>query len=124
MPAKRQFRILRFPGAPQNVSKIADLTGLIDAHIEERSAASQGKSRLRSLPPMIFQERLQGKIGDHIAVVAEDGLVLGQEIFDVFQPARRVEEDRLVPKEHGRAAPLPVGEFLSNRLPGNGGYSR
>ena len=60
----------------QGVPKIADLTSLIDVHIEKRAAASQGKGYLRSLLLMDLQEPLQGKIGHHIAVVAEDGLVL------------------------------------------------
>src|SRR4030042_5024862 len=36
-------------GVPQDVPKIADLTSLIDVHIQKRAAASQCKRYLRSL---------------------------------------------------------------------------
>jgi len=74
----------------QGVPEIADLTALIDVYIQKRAPASQGKGYLRSLLLMGFQKLLQGKIGHHIAIVAEDGFVIVQEIFNVFESTRRV----------------------------------
>jgi hypothetical protein len=59
-----------------------------------------------------LQKPPQGKIGDDIAIVAEDGLVLIQEIFDVFQSPSSVQKDWLMAKSNGDTAPSPVREFL------------
>jgi hypothetical protein len=96
----------------QGVPKIANLTSLIDVYIQKRPLGSQGKSYLWSLLLMDFQEPLQGKIGYHIAIVAEDGLVLVQEIFNVFQSSCRVQKDGFMAKEYGPTAPSPVRKFF------------
>ena len=92
--------------------KITDLTGLIDVYIQKRAAASQGKRYLRSLLLMDLQKLLQGKIGHHITVVTEDGLILIQEIFNVFQSACRVQKNWFMAKEYGHTAPSPVRKFF------------
>ena len=89
------FELPGFPGCAEDRRSHR----LIDVHIQKRAAASQGKGYLRSLLLMGLQEPLQGKIGHHIAVVAEDGLVLVQEIFNVFQSACRVQKDWFMAKE-------------------------
>ncbi len=71
-------------GVPQDIPKITDLTSLIDVHIQKWAVASQGERDLWSLLLMDLQKLLQGKIGHHITVVAEDGFVLTQKIFNVF----------------------------------------
>jgi hypothetical protein len=92
----------------QGVPKIADFTPLADAYIQKRAAAAESKGHLRSHFLMGFTEPLQGKIGHHVPVVAEDGLVLFQEIFNVFQPSRRVQKDGFMAKGDGYAPPFPV----------------
>jgi hypothetical protein len=72
-------------GISQSVSEIADLTALIDIHIQKRAAASQGKCCVRSLLLVDLQQSFQREIGYHIAVVAEYGLVLVQQIFNIFE---------------------------------------
>jgi hypothetical protein len=92
--------------------KIADLTGLINVYIQKRAVASQGKRYLRSFLLMDLQELLQGKIGHHITVVAENGLIVVQEIFNVFQSACRVQKNGFMAKEYGYIAPSPVRKFF------------
>jgi hypothetical protein len=96
----------------QGVPKIADFTSLIDVYVQKRPAASKGKRHLRPHLLMGFQEPLQRKVGHHVSVVAEDGLVLVQEIFNVFQSPRRVQKDRFMAKGNGYTPPLPVGKFF------------
>jgi hypothetical protein len=59
---------------------------------------------------------LQGKVGHHVSVIAEDGLVFGEEIFDVFQSARRVQKNRFMAKDDGHTPPFPAGKFLCVNL--------
>jgi hypothetical protein len=92
----------------QGVPKIADFTPLADADIQKRAAAAKSKGHLRSHFLMGFTEPLQGKIGDHVPVVAEDGLVLFQEVFNAFQPPCRVQKDGFMTKGDGDAPPFPV----------------
>ncbi len=90
---------------PQDVPKITNLASLIDVHIEKRAVASQGKSDLWVLLLMGLQKPLQRQIGHHIAVVAEDGLVLVQEIFNVFQSPRCVQKDWFMAKGNRKTTP-------------------
>jgi hypothetical protein len=78
----------------------------------EWGAASQGKRYLRPFLLMDLQEPLQGKIGHHIPVVAEDGLVLVQEIFNIFQSPCCVQKDWFMAKDEGHTAPSPVRKFF------------
>ena len=109
MPVKRQ---LSNTGVSQGVPQIADLARLVDAHVQGgplllRTSVASGRSR-----SWRRTEALQRKIGDHVAVVAEDCLIPGQEVFDVLQPSGRIEEDRLVAKRDGHAAPQAVREIF------------
>jgi len=61
---------------------------------------------------MSLQEPLHGKIRHYIAVVAEDGLVRVQEIFDVFQSSRCVQKYRFVAKDNRYAAPSTVRKLF------------
>jgi hypothetical protein len=68
----------------QGVPEVADFTAPINIYVHKGAVASKGKRHLRSHFFMGFKEPLQGKVGHHVPVVAEDGLVLIQEIFNVF----------------------------------------
>jgi hypothetical protein len=94
------------------VAKIANFTALIQVYVQKEAAASKGKRRLRPHLLLGFYEPLQGKVGHHVSVIAEDGLVFGEEIFDVFQSARRVQKNRFMAKDDGHPPPLPVGKFF------------
>jgi hypothetical protein len=100
------------PRTFQGMSKITDLTRLIDVYIEKRTAAPESKCDFRSVLLMNFQESLQRKIGYHIPIVAEDGFFLFQKIFNVFQSTCCVQKDGFMAKENGYTAPLFVREFL------------
>jgi len=66
------------PRISEGVTEIANITSLINIHIQKMSAASQGKCCIRSLLLVDLQEPLQGEIGYHITVVAEYDLVIVQ----------------------------------------------
>jgi hypothetical protein len=61
---------------------------------------------------MGLQKPLERQIGYDIAVVAEDGLIFVQKIFNIFQPSCRVQKDRLIAKGDGNSSPLSVRKFL------------
>jgi hypothetical protein len=96
------------PRISQGVPEIADFPLLADAHIQKRTVAAKSKGYLRPHFIMGLTESLQGKVGHHVPVVAEEGLVLLQEVFNVFQSSRRVQKDGFVAKGDGHAPPLPV----------------
>ena len=100
----------------QGVPEITDFTALIDVYVQKRAAASKGQRHLRPHFLMGFQEPLQGKVGHHVPVIAEDGLVLIQEIFNVFQSPCRVQKDGFMAKGDGHAPPLPVWKFFRINL--------
>ncbi len=106
------FKAALSPRTFQGMSKITDLTRLIDVYIEKRTAAPESKRDFRSVLFMNFQEFLQRKIGYHIPIVAEDGFFLSQKIFNVFQSTCCVQKDGFMAKENGYTAPLFVREFL------------
>ncbi len=105
-------------GVPQDVPEITDFTGLIEGDVKKGTSASQGKRHLRSLLFMSLQESLQREVRHDIAVMAEDGLVLVEEILNIFQSARRVQKGWFVAKNNGDTAPSPLRKFLRIKFRG------
>jgi hypothetical protein len=98
-------------GIVQGMPNVADFTAVVDVYIEQGSAASQDKSGFRLFLCMKLQELLQRQIGKCVSIVAKDRLILAEKILDVFQPSRRIQKNRFVAKNDGRAAPVHFGEF-------------
>jgi hypothetical protein len=61
---------------------------------------------------MGLQKPMQGKISHHIPIVAEDSLVLAQEIFNVFQSACCVQKDWFMAKDDRHTVPMPIRKFF------------
>jgi hypothetical protein len=86
---------------------------VVDVHVEKRTLAPKGESRGRSQPLVCRDHFGQGKIGDHVAVIAKDRGVPLEKVFYVLQPSPGVEKDRLVAKDDGHAAPFCFGKYFT-----------
>ena len=63
-------------GIPEDIAEIADLALRVEADVPERAVAPEGEGDLPPACRMGRQEPLQGKIGEDVAVVDEDRLVV------------------------------------------------
>ena len=59
---------------------------------------------------MGLQEPPEGKIGEDIAIVDEEGFIFLKKVLDVLQPPGRIEEDRLVAEENRPPPPALLGK--------------
>ena len=59
---------------------------------------------------MGLQEPPEGKIGEDVAVVDEERFVFIEQVLDVLEPPRGVEEDGFMAKEDRPSPPAPLGE--------------
>jgi hypothetical protein len=95
--------------------EITDLAIFIDIHIEKGTIGSQDERYLGAFL-FGFHELLKGKITEHIAVVADNGFVLVEEVFYVFEAPRGLQKKRFITKDNRPAPPQTVGKFLRKNL--------
>ena len=91
------------------------------ADVRDGSPAPQGEGDLLFPCRMGRQEPPEGKIGEDVAVVDEDRLVLIEQVLDVLQPPGGVEEDRFMAEEDRPSPPAPLGKGPVDTPLGSGG---
>ena len=99
-------------GIPEEVAEVADRPLRVEADIPKGAVAPEGERNLAPACRMGGHELRQRKVGEDVAVIDEDRLVIFQKILDVLEPAGRVEKDRLVAKEDRHPLPAPAGKGL------------